>query len=128
MALTAKVLEPFRGPSVWRVSDCVHWVYRITDLPREPSQWHLYETEALAVEAANQLYGSYIQAAWVELVTRGYRQLETMAPRWPDVVLVRDVIYGSLPAGVGPGGDLLIRHPFGLSVASGEVLALLRRF
>ena len=131
MALTDDELARFDGPSVWRESDCVEWLYAITDAPRRaPDPWHDIETEARAITVARRSPGGYTGSVLEWLTEHGYRALEAGESRDyepGDVVIVEDPIYGELPAGVAPGPQLLIRHPHGVAPAGGRPLHHLRR-
>lgn len=129
MALTDDEIQCFDGPSVWGESDCRDWILAITDLPRpESSIWDAQETEARALVHARQAHGSYTGAVLQWIQEHGYRHIGIGSDLAPgDVVIIRDEVYGELPAGVGSGATLLIRHPHGLAVASGTILHHLRR-
>lgn len=127
MALNESVISRFDGPSVWRESDCIAWLHAITGTSVESSEWYHYDTETSALAAAEDRHGSYLTAVRAELSRRGYHRVTGFDYAFGDVVLVRDAVYGGLPAGVAEGPLLLVRHPQGVSQASGEVIAHLRR-
>lgn len=130
MALTDEVVRWFQGSSVWRVSDCVHWLHAITGIPYRKSYWHRESTEALALHKAIRQFGSYRAAVEASLSLYGYFPVEESSPIIgdTDVVWVRDRLFGDLPAGLVPSGELMIRHPGGIAVVSGSILQVLRRY
>ena len=129
MALSDGDVARFRGPAVWRESDCVEWLYAITDMPRSAtSVWHRCKTHERALARARRVHGSYAEAVMHWLRIRGYRELDVSAHDFApgDVVIVDDPTYGVHPAGVSPGPQLIIRHQHGLAEASGRVLHHMR--
>lgn len=128
MALTPEILNSFRGPSIWRESDCVYWLHAITALSYQSSVWHEEPTELAALRRARVLYGSYALAVTAELQGHGYRQIRPRdGVRTLDVIMVEDSHWGTLPAGVLDTGDWVIRHPYGIAVPWGRFISLWRR-
>ena len=127
MALTDSVLHRFQGPSVWGESDCVEWLHAITGIQESSTDWRQYPTEAAALRHAIRRHGSYLRAIAHELRQYGYLKVTGFDYRFGDVVFVEDRLYGPLPAGIASGPTLIIRHPQGLAMASGETISHLRR-
>ena len=128
MALTDADVLRFDGPSIWGETDCLAWLQTITGLTLHRSIWYGCETEARAIRRAHKVHGSYTAAVLQGLRCRGYRSIPLYSQSYltGDVVIVRDPVYGELPAGVAEGPQLLIRHPYGVAVAGGTQLYHLR--
>ncbi len=130
MAVTDEVVARFSGPSVWRESDCIQWLAACTglDVPASTVWYRECDTEARAIARAVRVHGSYRAAVEQGLHIHGYHSVALGTDYEPgDIVIVQDPTYGELPAGVAPGPQLLIRHAWGVSPASGEPLHHLRR-
>ena len=130
MALTDDDILRFSGPSVWRESDCVEWIYAITDLPRpSTSVWHECDSEARALVRARKVHGGYIEAVMQWLRIHGYSDLQgsEAVPIPGDVIIVDDPYYGCLPCGVASGPQIILRHPQGVALATGRIVRHLRR-
>ena len=130
MALTDDVVLRFDGPSVWGRTDCVAWLEACTGLPLTMTTvWYREcRSEAHAVARAKRLHGSLEAAALAELRAHGYGTMPEGTMLEPeDIAFVADRVWGVMPAGVGAGPTLLLRHQFGVARASGPIVRHIRR-
>ena len=129
MALTDTTIQPFLRPSIWRESDCLVWLTVACGIElRQAARWHTYATEVRAMAAAVREYGDFRTAVVQSLLDYGYRRIpKGTSLRVTDVCVVGDPFYGYIPAVVGPGPTLLIRHAYGVALAAGPVVIHLTR-
>ena len=130
MALTDAEVLRFDGPPVWGRTDCVQWLSACTGLPVPPTTvWYgEARNEAQALARARRVHGSFEAAVLAELRHYGYDTMPEGTMIEPeDIVFVADRVWGVMPAGVGSGPTLLIRHQYGVARASGPIVRHMRR-